>query len=163
MNEAIFIHTDGSANKEKTLGGWAFCLSKNPTDKPFHKDSGAVKGTHNTAELSAVLNALSYVYGNHPECRKVTVFTDSQYVSDPIYFDSLTNWEAKGWKTNAGKPVANLEVWKEIKWLLNRMRVRKIDVDVRWIKGHNGNRLNEQMDRMAGNAVKNNFKNPIYG
>lgn len=163
MLDTIYIHTDGSSNKDKTIGGWAFCLSKKKDDCLIYEDSGKISGTHNTAELSAVLNALYYTTGNHESCRNIVVFTDSRYVSDPIYYDSLRIWENNGWRTSAKTPVANLELWKEMKILLKRLEFRKVKVEVRWVKGHAGNKLNELMDKKAVNARNNGKHNKLYG
>lgn len=161
-NPTIYIHTDGSSNKEKTVGGWAFCLSMEKNSDPFHTDSGAISGTHNTAELTALLNAIHHVYGNYPKATKIIAFTDSKYVADPIYFDSLRVWENAGWRTNAGSPVANVEVWKEMKILLKKLSMRKISLEVRWVKGHNGNKLNEIADDLAGKASRKGLTNALY-
>lgn len=161
--KSIFIHTDGSSNQQKSIGGWAFCLSKEKDGQPFYQDSGQLSGTHNTAELAAVTNALHYVYGNHTDCTEITIFTDSKYVSDPFYFDSIRIWEERGWVTNGGKDVANVELWKEISILLRQLKLRKIKLEVRWVKGHAGNLNNERMDKQAVHARKNGKINPLYG
>jgi len=162
MLNTIFVHTDGSSNKEKSIGGWAFCLSDSQVNDPFHKDSGSIKGTHNTAELTAVMNSVHYIYGNIKTCKKIVVFTDSRYVSDPLYYDSLRVWEEQGWRTSAGTKVANLSVWLEFKDLLKQLKLRGISIEVRWVRGHNGNKFNELMDKLAGKACKLGDKNKLY-
>jgi hypothetical protein len=50
-----------------------------------------------------------------------------------------------GWRTSAGKPVANQELWLELE-----AEVIKHRVSWRHVRGHAGHELNELVDQVAG-------------
>lgn len=158
----IYLYTDGSVNKERTLGGWAFGICKEEGGELIHQDYGVVEGTHNTAEVGAIVNGLNYIYSNVPNISKVIIYSDSQYATDPIYFDSLRMWKDNNWRTQGNSPVKNLSTWKSMLNILNVMKHRGIQVDARWVRGHNGNVNNERMDLLAKKAVKEERKNELY-
>ena len=158
----IYLYTDGSVNKEKTLGGWAFGICKEENGELIHTDYGVVEGTHNTAEVGAIVNGLNYIYANLRDVNKVIIYSDSQYAVDPIYFDSLRIWESNGWRTQSNSPVKNLSTWQGMAKILQVMKHRKISVDARWVRGHNGNVNNERMDKLAKRAVSEKRLNELY-
>jgi ribonuclease HI len=62
--------------------------------------------------------------------------------------DWLGNWKRKGWKTAAGKPVKNLDLWQR----LDSASARH-EVDWHWVKGHDGDPGNEHADSLANRAI----------
>ena len=58
-------------------------------------------------------------------------------------------WRSSGWRKSDGKPVLNIDLWKELLGLLAEMTVRFI-----WVKGHAGNELNERCDRLAVSSAR---------
>ena len=152
--ETAYIFTDGSSNPRTKEGGWAFCLTDNPNGKAeLHKASGyAYNTTNNRMELSSVINSLHYVYANVPTAKKVLIHSDSRYVSDPIYFDWISEWKSNNWIKSDGAETKNYDLWDELLTLLNKFKFRKIQVDVIWVRGHNGNHFNEICDKLAKNG-----------
>ena len=158
----LFIYTDGSSDNRIKTAGWAFCLS---TDKKtsIHADSGYVDGTNNVAELLGVINALHYVAGN-TKAKKIIVHTDSKYVSETVYFDYY-QWYNSDWKViENGKLVdrKNKKLWIELRNQIHVMKMRGITVDIIWVRGHNGNTLNELVDKLAVKARKERLINTLY-
>jgi ribonuclease HI len=99
--------------------------------------------TNNRMELMAAIRALESL--KRP-CR-VQLTTDSVYVKKGIT-DWLGNWKRKGWKTAAGKPVKNLDLWQR----LDSVSARH-EVDWHWVKGHDGDPGNEHADSLANRAI----------
>ena len=75
----------------------------------------------------------------HPD---LTLRTDSKYLIDGLG-SWIKGWKRKGWKTAAGKPVLNQDLWKALD------AARLDDVPLRYVKGHSGDPDNERVDRIA--------------
>lgn len=61
----------------------------------------------------------------------------------------LPNWKAKNWRTAAKKPVENRELWEILDAL-----AEGLSVHWQWVRGHNGDPLNEEVDRLANEAAR---------
>jgi ribonuclease HI len=94
-------------------------------------------------ELMAVIQGMSAL--TRP-CH-VTIYTDSSYVKNGIE-TWLANWKKKGWRTAAGKPVANQDLWQQLEQALTGHTV-----EWRWVKGHSGHPGNERADALANKGV----------
>ena len=57
-------------------------------------------------------------------------------------------WERKGWRNSKNEPVANLELWKRLFAVADARTV-----STRWVRGHNGDALNERADALANAAL----------
>lgn len=99
--------------------------------------------TNNRMELMAVIQGLGAL--TRP-CR-VTIYTDSSYVKNGVEV-WLQNWKKKGWKTAAGKPVANQDLWQRLEKALEGHQT-----DWVWVKGHSGHFGNERADALANKGV----------
>jgi ribonuclease HI len=78
---------------------------------------------------------------------KVTVVSDSEYVVRAVQQDWLANWQKKGWKTSDRKPVKNIDLWKQLLELLDVH-----EVNLQWVRGHQGHPENERCDQLAVRA-----------
>ena len=94
-------------------------------------------------ELTAAIEALRAL--KRP-CA-VTLFTDSTYVQKGIT-EWLPNWRRRNWRTAAGKPVKNADLWRDLE-----QAAGVHDVTWRWVKGHAGDPGNEAADRLANQAM----------
>ncbi|MFA7127796.1 MAG: ribonuclease HI [Sphaerochaeta sp.] len=138
----IELYTDGSALGNPGRGGWAYILKYNEHIK---KDSGGVPhATNNQMELLAVIKGLSVL----KERCYIKLYSDSKYVLDGLN-TWIKNWKHNGWRTSSRKPVANGELWKELDALSE-----KHYIEFNWVKGHNGDPMNEEVDSMAQNAAR---------
>jgi ribonuclease HI len=136
MNELI-IATDGSALGNPGPTGWAWYA-----DETNWRSGGAANGTNNIGELQAIHLALADT-GNIP----LLVIADSRYAIDCLT-RYVYGWERNGWRTAAGKDVANQDLIRSIRTL---MRGRSIRFE--WTKGHAGHHLNSRVDELARSAA----------
>ena len=140
----VLIWTDGSSIRKKYKegyhGGVGCYLVSNGRVKEI--SIPIEDGTNNIAELAACiygLKALKY------KC-KVTLYTDSQYSINCVT-KCYEGWERRGWKTASGGEIKNLELIRQLRELYNYH-----DVDILWVKGHNGDFGNERADVLACKA-----------
>ncbi|MDT8296711.1 MAG: ribonuclease H, partial [Spirochaetaceae bacterium] len=112
-------------------------------DNPMELSGGDPSTTNNRMELTAVIEALKLVSLRYGGNTPVEIHTDSQYVQKGIG-QWMNGWIAKGWKTAAGKPVKNKDLWLTLRELDTGM-----DVKWYWVKGHSGNRWNERCDELV--------------
>ena len=126
----IEIYTDGACLNNPGPGGWGAIILENGIKTAI--GGNEKKTTNNRMELTAVIEGLKKISKNTP----VKIFSDSTYV---------INTMTKNWKRNKNKDLWNL--------LDNQVLDRKIEWQ--WVKGHAGNRFNEEADHIAYNeAIK---------
>lgn len=133
----VELHTDGSCLGNPGAGGYAAILIYKEHRKEI------VGGTHNTTnnqmELTAVIKGLEML--NEP-C-EVDLYSDSKYVLDGLN-SWIQNWKKNGWKTANKTPVKNVDLWRKLDELKSKHKI-----NFNWVKGHNGDPLNEEVDSMA--------------
>ena len=137
----ITIYTDGSCLTNPGNGGWAAIINENDEKKII---SGNEKNTtNNRMELLAPINALR---GIKPGS-KIKIYTDSQYVKNGIT-EWINTWLNNNWKTSKKEDVKNKDLWIELYNL-----TKLLDIQWIWIKAHDGNPLNEEVDLLAKRAA----------
>ena len=140
----VVIYTDGACSYNPGPGGWGGIILYENHRKEI---SGFEENTtNNVMELKAVIESLKALNEN---CN-VRLYTDSKYIVDSIT-KWVHNWKNNGWKTSKKKPVKNKELLEEI---LNLSKMHKIDWN--WVRGHDGNPLNEECDQLARYQIKIN-------
>ncbi len=145
----ITIFTDGSARGNPGPGGWGAIVAK-------EFDVLEIGGfdpytTNNKMELMAAIEALKDLeFGVD-----VTLYTDSEYVMKGMT-EWIENWQKKGWKTAAKRPVENQDLWKD---LLSASEGK--NVSWKYIAGHSGNEANERCDEIA-TKFADNFSVDLY-
>jgi len=118
------IYTDGSCLKNPGgSGGWAFTVLEN--EEQWTMSGGEPCTTNNRMELQAIIEALEFVQGN-------------EYV---IYTDSELTMKCA---TGIYKRKANKDLWDRYEKALNCRKLNWV-----WVKAHNGNFMNEYVDRLA--------------
>lgn len=135
--KTVEIHTDGSCLGNPGPGGWAALLRYRGRERELA--GGEVHTTNNRMELMAAIMALETL----TEPCQIVLHTDSQYVRQGIT-QWLPGWLRKQWKTAAGAPVKNRELWERLNAAIARHQI-----DWRWVKGHAGNPDNERVDQLA--------------
>lgn len=133
----VEIWTDGGCKPNPGPGGWAAILKYQGTTREL--SGGESETTNNRMELTAAAEALTAL--KRP-CR-VILHTDSQYLKDGIT-RWHTGWVRKNWRTASGDPVKNMDLWRLI-----LEAAKPHDVEWRWVRGHNGNEMNERADQLA--------------
>ena len=137
----ITIYTDGSCLTNPGNGGWAAIIKD---DKEIRKISGNEKNTtNNRMELLAPINALKYMKPGV----EIKIYTDSQYVKNGIT-EWINTWLANNWKTSKKEDVKNKDLWIEL-YNLNK----SLNVQWNWVKAHDGNPMNEEVDLLAKKAA----------
>ena len=132
--------TDGACSGNPGPGGWGALLRfEDGSVEEFGGHDPAT--TNNRMELQAALELLQRLkeLPRHPE---LTLRTDSKYLIDGLG-SWMKGWKRKGWKTAAGKPVLNQDLWKALD------QARLDDVPLAYVKGHSGDPDNERVDRIA--------------
>ncbi|ORA33469.1 ribonuclease HI [Mycobacterium aquaticum] len=135
--QTIVIYTDGACHGNPGPGGWGAVLRFGAHEKQLY--GGETVTTNNRMELLAAIMALEAITTAHP----VQLWTDSQYVRQGIT-GWIEGWKRKGWKTAAGQPVKNDDLWRRLD-----TAAAKYAVEWRWVKGHAGHEGNELADQLA--------------
>mgnify|MGYP001382001951 FL=1 len=137
----ITIYTDGSCLTNPGNGGWAAIINENNKKKII---SGNEKNTtNNRMELLAPINALRGIKSSP----KIKIYTDSQYVKNGIT-EWINTWLKNDWKTSKKEDVKNKDLWIELYSL-----TKFLDIQWIWVKAHDGNPLNEEVDLLAKRAA----------
>ena len=132
--------TDGACSGNPGPGGWGALLRfEDGSVEEFGGHDPAT--TNNRMELQAALELLQRLKDlpRHPD---LTLRTDSKYLIDGLG-SWMKGWKRKGWKTAAGKPVLNQDLWKALD------AARLEDVPLAYVRGHSGDPDNERVDRIA--------------
>ena len=124
----IEIYTDGACKGNPGKGAWAAIIVKDNNKTQLSGSSQHT--TNNQMELTAVIRALETLSPG----QAATVFSDSQYVINSI----TLNWKRK----------ANLELWAAFDSI-----IKDLAITWKWVKGHSGNPLNEEADKLANKEV----------
>ena len=134
------VYTDGACVINPGPGGWAWAAPE------LGYASGAQAATTNQRmELSAVLEA---VHANPGELR---IVSDAKYVLDCFGQAWHEQWQRTRWKTSAGKPVTNPDLWQP---LLAAYHTREARIEFEWVKGHSNDPTNDIVDRLATEAAR---------
>lgn len=148
MKEATY-YTDGACSGNPGAGGWAY-VEVVPCDCGIKTNvvTGTKKSTtNNEMELTAVYMVL--VKALKSKIKQVTIYSDSAYVVNAIIRGWLLNWKENGWRTKEGKQIKNKHIWEKMYKLLY---VKKVNVRMVKVKGHNADVLNELADKSAVDA-----------
>ena len=138
----VEAHTDGACLGNPGPGGWAVLLRSGAHERELV--GGEPATTNNRMELMAAIAALEALTRG---C-DVVLHTDSQYVQKGIS-EWLPGWLRRGWRTAAGAPVKNQDLWERLHAAQVRHRV-----EWRWVRGHAGDPDNERVDGLARNAAQ---------
>jgi len=126
----LTIYTDGSCSPNPGKGGWGFIGIEQ--DFEFHINGGDVKTTNNIMEMTAVMEAISFF----KHYNKMTIYSDSTYVIKC----ATGEWKRK----------KNIELWEKFDKIQKNKNITWI-----WVRGHNGDKYNELVDRLANTGREN--------
>ena len=139
----VSIFTDGACSGNPGKGGYGVIL--NYMGKTKEISQGYESTTNNRMELMAAITGLKAL----KEPCKVTLYSDSKYLIDSVNKNWIASWQKNGWKNSKKEPVKNRELFEELTELLNTHEVELV-----WVKGHDGHPENERCDTLATTAAK---------
>jgi ribonuclease HI len=157
----FIIYTDGGFNQRSRIGSWSYLIKVRYNKKRFklYKGNGIMQFNANTpilTELKAVVEAIRFIASNKNKERykytinSICVYSDSKQVvySRDIYKKYVENdWYFMNSDLSVTEELK--EVWVEIN-KLNEIH----NIKYKWIKGHNGNKNNEYVDKVCTSRIK---------
>lgn len=144
----VVVHTDGACIPNPGPGGWAAVIRmwiEGEMVKQMTITGKESATTNQRMEMMAAIKALEAIT---PRICAVTIISDSQYLVKGMT-EWMEGWKRKGWKNSKKKPVENRDLWER----LDELRQRHGDVRWEWVKGHNGDPMNEEVDMLANGAA----------
>ncbi|MBW2385716.1 MAG: ribonuclease HI [Deltaproteobacteria bacterium] len=137
------IFTDGSCEPNPGPGGWGFVWVQD--DEIVQQKCGHEPDTtNNRMELTALIQA----YESLPAEGVFSLYSDSQLCVKTVN-EWAAGWQRRGWKRKTG-PIKNLDLVKRL-WTLAQA---KPDIELKWIKAHDGSRWNEYADALASSWAR---------
>lgn len=127
MDKETVIYTDGAYSSSRNQGGWAFVVVKD-NEIIYKEYDGLINTTNNRMEIMGMLKALEWINKNSIPL-PIKIYADSMYVIGTL----TLNWKMK----------KNIDLWKILIPLVNK------DVEYLHVKGHDGNKFNEECDKWA--------------
>lgn len=146
--QTVKMYTDGACLGNPGPGGWCCILRMGGHERVLR--GGEAQTTNNRMEIMGVLEGLRAL---NKSC-KLEIYSDSQYVLKGIN-EWLPGWIRKGWVNSQKKPVANVDLWKEMV-----IELEPHVVTVHWVKGHAGHPENEFCDKVASEEALAYSQNP---
>ncbi|KPC62949.1 ribonuclease H family protein [Streptomyces chattanoogensis] len=145
MAERVIAACDGASKGNPGPAGWAWVVGDGAGGAARWEAGPLGTATNNVAELTALERLLTAIDPAVP----AEIRMDSQYAMKAVT-TWLPGWKRKGWKTAAGKPVANQELVMRIDALLTGR-----SVEFRYVPAHqvDGDPLNDFADRAASRAA----------
>lgn len=131
------IYCDGSAAPKNPgiVGAGAVILAGGVRVELY---GGGWRGTNNAAELEAAILALSVI----PASCRAAMIADSTYLVNGMQ-KWRHSWRARGFRKN-GLDIPNADRWRKLDALAAGR-----SITWQWVKGHNGDVLNELSDKLA--------------
>jgi ribonuclease HI len=127
------VYTDGGCTfNPGGPGGYGCVIISTETGEIIELSQGFVSTTNNRMEIMAVLAAFEYIKKG-----KIRLYMDSQYVLNTI--------------AGLYRIGANFDLWDKI-----FAAKKHLDIELHWVKGHNGDRYNERCDELAAIAREKN-------
>jgi ribonuclease HI len=149
---AVQISVDGSCYpNEGRKSGYAGVVIY--PDDPTELEvvfQGFKESTINRMEISACVAAMKWVKeeGINRRCSRVQIFSDSQYVVDGQF--SAPSWQKAKWRTAAGRPIDNSDLWKNFLSAKSKAGVR---IDICKVQ-NKSTPLLKRVDKLAKAAAK---------
>ena len=141
----IYIYTDGSSLGNPGPGGWGVVMKYG--DKVKELSGGEKFTTNNRMELLAVIKALEAI-----KTTKIPIelYSDSRYVVDAVNKGWVFKWTKK--PNLSGKKNPDL-------WNIFLNLYTQFNININWVKAHNGHVENERCDELAKSQAYK-FKKP---
>jgi ribonuclease HI len=147
MSRISKLYTDGACSGNPGPGGWGTVAYFD--DGSCHELGGRDGATtNNRMEMQAAIAALQF-FAQSKQTAPCILYTDSEYLIKGIT-QWVKGWKKKGWKTAAGKPVLNQDLWETLDNLDRQVQSQtKTPVSWQHVRGHSGDIGNERCDTIA--------------
>lgn len=164
-DEALNIYTDGSQYSHPRRGGvgFRFVMVDDAGEEVVYDSDlpGYREATNNQMEIKAAVEALreaiaTWSPGDIERFKKVVIYSDSDYLVSG-YQSARFGWPRDGWRTAAGRPVENAELWQDLTRAAWKTGKR---VEVKWIRGKKG-RHAKAVDKLAKQSAQNPLNPPL--
>ncbi len=134
MDKRFIAYTDGSSdnNDPRRPAGAAYVILDEHGNELHRASKGFMNRTNNQMEMLAIISAVNWV----PSDSSVVVHSDSQYAINVL---------SGKWKAHSNTHLV----------LLYHKVSQGKRVSFKWVRGHNGNKWNEECDRMANSEYLN--------
>lgn len=139
----ITVHTDGSCDNSTGIGSYGYVITgKYKGDNLMRKYSSGkyADTTNNRMELKAIIKCLQSIKPGH----KIDIYSDSQYCVNAIN-QWLENWIS----SSKLKSKQNYDLWMKFVEVRDFHYKKGSFINITWVRGHNGNSLNEMADKLA--------------
>jgi ribonuclease HI len=153
MPEIQSLYGDGACKGNPGTGGWGAVAYF--TDGSVAELGGREPSTtNNRMEMQAAIEAMKF-FVRSGQTTPCTLYTDSEYVIKGVT-SWIKGWKSRGWKTAAGKPVLNQDLWETLDELSSTIRLQAKGKPLKWehVKGHAGNVGNERCDVIASSFAQ---------
>ena len=134
MQEFV-IYTDGAYSRQNNEGAFAYVILDDKGTVIKKVAYKCANETNNRMELKAIIAAL-YNLPNKEEQVNALVVSDSQYALCTLFGT---------WRRNINQDL--FDVYERI------IKERKIEIEWKWVKGHNGDYYNELCDTMCNQVL----------
>ena len=144
----VEMFTDGACSGNPGAGGFGTILRYKDSLGKYHEKeltAGYKLTTNNRMELLAVIAGLEAL---KKPC-KVKICSDSKYFIDAFEKKWIDGWQKNNWRNSSKSPVKNVDLWKRL-----LIAMEPHDIELIWVKGHNGHEFNERCDRLAVSSSK---------
>jgi len=152
----LVVFTDGACannGKRNARAAYAVVWPDYPELDGGHKMAPTEAQTNNRAEYHGLLHALKQADElDESHMRPLKVYTDSELMINS-FTKWIPGWKRKGWVKADGKPVANLDLVKEIDALLHTRRVTFHHVEAHTKKTDWASVNNSKVDGLARGAL----------
>lgn len=137
----VTIYTDGACRGNPGPGGYGVVLLCEGHRKEL--SGGYRLTTNNRMEIMAAIEGLRAL---KQKCR-VTLYTDSEYLSNAISKGWAARWRKNHWMRNKKDRAVNPDLWEALLDLCGQH-----EVTFAWVRGHAGTAENERCDQLAVEA-----------
>ena len=144
----VSLYTDGACRGNPGRGGWGAILVYGEHEREL--SGGEAVTTNNRMELIGAIEGLSAL---KEPCR-VTLYSDSKYLTDAFNEGWVDSWQSHGWRRGRAE-LKNPDLWQRLYALTKEHEVKFI-----WVKGHAGHAYNERCDALA-TAYADSFETEI--
>lgn len=134
MSKHYIAYTDGAYSSIRDQGGIGIIILKD-NQEVLRYSNMYKRTTNNQMELGAIIIALRMIKG---KIDSLIIYSDSQY---------CIGCAVKGWKRKK-----NRIMWEEFDKQYGRVKQLCPNIQFIHVKGHNGNKYNELVDKLAVSA-----------